>query len=198
MTKKKFFGGCAIVVVLCIGVTLVVATVSVYLENKEIKGSFGETIAEMCHPPAGGQASKDNLPEAGAAPLKTVVFPNGLPQYHAWHTELPDDLRASGKDDVQIVVCIEELEPKIVEKCEYRETDKEDTLFTIARQQPVSEAVVLNAQTGKRIAELRLRGGMPNECPENYTALEDTTQYFNGKAVEYNDFLTAIEPLLRQ
>lgn len=193
--------GCILIVavscVVCAGVFIVAAFILAEQERKAVVDNYGETVAEMCNPPAGGAASNANLPTgtAGAA-LKAVALINDDNRRHAFHEDMPEDLRADDQAELQVVICVAEREIE-VENCEYVTDQADQTAdFNILRIQKVNDLILLNATTGQRIDELTVEGAMPEECKDSETGTKGSTKKLTGAAVTYNQFETAIRPVL--
>jgi hypothetical protein len=191
---KKFILGCAGVSLLT---CVVLVGVILYFYNKDSKRAeelYGKEIAEICNPPAGGDAAETNMPD-DPRPLSVAVMDADSTFLHEWHDDLPSDFRAGNRDELRVVICVE-MESQVVESCPYYTEDDSDKTFMIERVRQDAHLILLNAESGQRISELTVQGESPNECPNTARGrVGDTTQY-KGDKPSYNDFLVAIQPLL--
>lgn len=190
MTRRKFillFGTLA--AILCV-VVVAVALYSIEQEKKEIRDKYGSEVADMCDEPGGGTADVANLPGTNGQFKFLVLTDTGT--YHEWHDKLPADLRAEDKETLSAVICLES-HTTTVESCPYTDPkDETKTVFTIERVRPYLDMILLNPQTGARIAERTIQGGEPDACPDEAKGTKGSTVTKKGRAVAYNDFYTAL------
>jgi hypothetical protein len=190
MTRRKFlfiFGAFAAVV--CV-VIVAIAMYSIEQEKKEIREKYGSDVAKLCDEPGGGNAAITNLTSTGQ-PLKFLVL-TADGTYHEWHDKLPGDWRAEDSDSLSAVVCLES-HSTMVETCPYTDPkDETKTVFTMNRVRPTMDMILLNPQTGARIAELTIQGGEPDACPDEAKGTKGKTVEKKGRDVSYNDFYTAL------
>ena len=190
MFKKILMLG-GIILILCIALT----ALGLFLLEKErgdVKEAYGENVADMCDPPAGGQARFSLRPEGD---LKAAVLEVDDSLWHEWHEDLPDNLRADDRDSLGVVICVEEGK-EVIERCPYQ-IQGEDGDFTVIREQTYAELIYLNAETGERFLESRVTGGEPDECPDTFRAREGSTQTLDSPRVEFNDFFIEVNDVLR-
>jgi len=135
-------------------------------QREKVHDTYGQTIAEICDPPVGGIASLANLPGHPNKP-KILLLETDDTLMHQWHEDLPDEMRATSRETLDIVVCMKDSS-ETIETCDYRDDKKTSTvIFTIKRIQKNLELVLLNADSGLRIAELTVEGGIPDKCPDS-------------------------------
>lgn len=183
-----------LVAILCVAFVVYALYVSAQ-QKKEIRDKFGSNVGSMCKAPGGGTADVANLTNK-TAPLKFLVLTSSG-MYHDWYKKLPAEIKATDKASLSAVVCLE-TSTKQIESCPY--TDPKDTtknLFTINRVQPITTMILLNPDTGARIAEVTIQGGMPDKCADTAKAKKGSTVTQSGASVTYNDFYTALTDFVK-
>jgi hypothetical protein len=188
-TRRKLTLAVLGIIGLCICVTVAVVAYSIEQEKKEIRDKYGSDVAKFCEEPGGGAADVANFSNADAEIRFLVLAGDGT--YDDWHDKLPTDVRATGKENLDVVVCKVKSE-KQIESCPYTDVNDENkVLFTINRVQPVLDVVLLSP-AGTRIAERTLLGGIPDKCPDEARGSKDSVQTKRGAEVSYNDFYTEL------
>ncbi len=180
--------GGLVLLIMCIGA--VIGMFVLEQEKKEVRDNYGNDVAKMCDTPGGGAADLANLSGGEDGYRFLILDDDGL--YHDWHDKLPNEMRAADGDELDVVICFEESSD-VLESCEYYVGDDEsDTAFTVERVRYETTMILLNAETGARIAETTIIGGMPDKCPDETRGREGEKQQEKGSAVSYNDFYTAL------
>lgn len=147
-------------ILIYLAISFVLGQVSAFMVRQE----YGERIATICTTPGGGATSMANAPKV-PKPWRALVLDGN--KKHGSNGDLPDDAQADGPDAIDVVVCVSEKRKSTVEECKYR-SRKDGTISYVDRKQYYHDLVVLNAETGLRIASLRVWGSAPNPCPQTY------------------------------
>jgi hypothetical protein len=146
-------------------ITLVLIAAAIYFVMGQVNAllvrqEYGERIATLCTTPGGGTTSLANAPKK-AKPWRALVLDDN--KKHKWMGKLPDDAQADGKDKIDVVVCVSDKGKSTIESCTFQSVS-DGHLFQVRRVQYYYDMVVLNAQTGQRIADLRAWGSAPSTC----------------------------------
>jgi hypothetical protein len=189
MSRRRLSIIIILLLIICCAGAVAIVVFTMEQEKAEIRDKYGEDVAKLCEEPGGGAADPANLTSADAQIKFLILTDEGM--YHDWHDKLPVELRAKDKDELDAVICLQSSS-KEIERCPYVDPkDESKTLFTIVREQPLVDVVLLNP-AGARIAEFTLSGGMPDECSDEARGTKDSVQKQRGKAVSYNDLYTAL------
>lgn len=153
------------------------------------KRAYGEAVTTMCLPPGGGQANLNNAPFEDK-PWRVVVMDED--RRHSWHKDLPAEARAEDRAALDLVVCVLEKHKQVVGDCPYLSTG--GTQFNIRRVQAYQDLVVLNVESGRRVADLRVWGAAPGPCPDTYFGTTNDT--IDGSDPQFRDFYYVIMNLV--
>ncbi len=162
------------------GVLVCVSAIAYLLvETITVRSRYGAELAGMCDPPTGGEASRDNFPfEADG--VKFLILDEGLQMRDLWQGDLPDDWKAETADEVDIVMCFDDAWVART-ACPLADGGSRE------REQHVVELVLLNADNGRRIADVTFEGSLPG-CPQ-----DDDTSRLRGDEVTVNEFVIWFE-----
>ena len=186
-----FCGGVGCICTVCCMVASIFVFVGYRVEVSAVTDAYGERLATICNPPAGGESSLQNLPEGGT-PFGLLVLKMDDRVRHRFHDELPLDWKAEDQAAVDVVVCVEDGEQEI-DRCEYEvEENSSRRIVEAARMQKTAHVVMLNAHSGLRIAEVTLEGAEPPVCPARYESLPAPRDRIEGDEVPVNDLITQI------
>jgi hypothetical protein len=164
--KSGLIGG-----IIFLGVALIVAGYFGYQEYSKwaFKQEFGEDIISLCQHPGTNIPNEFYGPDK-PKPWRAVVVDGD--KKHEWHGELPSEARADKRAEVDVVVCASTKGRQIIEECPYIGRG-DGTQYVVRRYIRYQDFIVLNAQTGERVADLRVPGAQPKTCPG--------TMYVNDK-----------------
>ena len=188
-----FCGTCGIIFCVCGIVFAMVGAINRQQEIGAVKDAYGERLAGLCDPVSGGEASLANVPE-GTPPFAVLILEGGDKVRHDWHDGQPFGWVAEDEASTQLVACVTDIE-MVVETCEVRDDDR---IRDVDRNQMSAEVVLLNAETGRRIAATTLQGPEPPVCPEDYDTVRNQYSTFgiDGDGVDINEYVTWVESVV--
>ena len=194
--KNCVTGLAALLIIIIFGV--IIFTLWRQQQRQQLVDAFGEDLLNLCNPPGGGLTNPANWPHKPGHAMKLLLLEQGTSNLHEWHDELPDDLRADERDQVDLVVCMGGTGEEILRTCEYYWTDTgfEPLLFTVELARPVMHLTIINGQTQLRIVEKPLGGYAPTECPDRQVARYGSTVLKVGEDITQDGFVRAIRSYL--
>ncbi len=83
------------------------------------------------------------------------------------------------------------MQTQPVENCPYFRSDG-SLIFTVQRTQPYAPVTVINAATGRRIADVFVLGGLPKACEDQRYDQQGSATVYEGNQPDANAFLRAI------
>lgn len=151
-----------------------------YREWQEMETVFGEALLSMCRSEYYDDVG--TFPSFEGSPRFLIIEESGLPG--SWHRKLPENLRADGAEEVDLVVCLDYAEDVEVSECEY-------TGWKVIRRFRLARNVfVVDPQTGKTVASTTLYGDAP-VCPQ----VTDTSKSITGTQPKFDSLLTWLRAL---
>jgi len=145
---------------------------------------YGKEIASLCTAPVSGQATNAVLPPK---PWHALVIEGD--KQHLWHNRLPDEVRATGRDSVDAVICLSPTRSAVVEECAARTIVAEE--HTIPRIQYYRDVTIFSAQTRQPIGTLRVYGAAPQDCGP-FVQVTQKGVVFKGEQPTFRNFYDTI------
>lgn len=136
-------------------------------QNNETYGA----LAEACY--GNGVAAAAAYSEASGTHLAAGMRLSGK-DYSSYNYVIPDKALAKGVADAELVVCLQEEQKELLERCPYSKDDDDEDISFVERYGYEVEVTIVEAQTGKTVAEKKLKGDEPREC-------EDYEEFPKGK-----------------
>jgi hypothetical protein len=185
-----FCGVCGVLCCILAIIGFIVGTITRQQELGAVRDAYGERLAGLCDPVSGGEASLNNVPD-GERPLGVLILEADDKIRHDWHDGQPLGWVAEDESSTQMVACVMDIET-LVETCENPDDDR---IRDVDRNQMSAEVILLNAETGRRIAETTLQGPEPPICPEDYETVRTRYSTFgiDGDPVDINEYVTWVE-----
>jgi hypothetical protein len=159
-------------------------------ERQALIDAYGEDVVAMCKAPGGGTSNRANVP-ASPRPWKVLLLTHGDEVKHEWHDDLGPDLRADDKEELAIVVCVHEQKERVVEEQPYA-LERGGGTFVVQRVQYYVDIVLLNAETGRRIAEFPVQGNPPDPLPDYYRGSQGSIEKLYGEEVQASSVAFAL------
>lgn len=158
----------------------------------EFVAKFGTDIPAMCR-----QMNDDTRPIATGYAVNYLMMRTLLldekGNYHPMQDEVSAPFAASSRNDLNLLVCIED-DVDIIEICEYYDEEHPGiTKFTISRLQHTMRVVLLDPATDSYVGEFTVVGGWPDECPDQ--ARSDHKHIF-GSDITYIEFMATLNQAL--
>lgn len=176
--------------IVCIGSIVLLQEIMFKEASDDIKEAYGDRIASLCDPVPDTGDVLTRMP-TGPTPYQVLVLEAGTSRTHAWHNALTASQRATGQADVDLVVCVRKVE--LEGRWNSCETSDGGRWVYDAPDKPLTEAIILNATTGERIARLRFL----NLEEDRYLCEADTFFSLMGDGhATPADFVTAIAPYI--
>jgi hypothetical protein len=177
-----------ILIACCVGMFLIGQQAS--RDAQAMEDEFGSLIA-VCK---GGsvEGAAVYAPGSGVHPAMGVEPSYG--DILALETDLvPEEARPETLAETELVFCVEKREEVLVESCEYfpmDEEEDEEQIAIIEQYVYEREVTLIEAKTGKVVAQEVLRGTEPDECPEEAKFSEEgETKTEHGGTVSDEDVL---------
>ncbi|MDQ7027782.1 MAG: hypothetical protein Q9P44_19750 [Anaerolineae bacterium] len=184
----------SIFIVLAI-VGVIISAILSAIEEANVVKQYGDDIASLCQPPPVGLDSLENMPQ-GETPYRILLLDAGSKRRHDWFAQLPSTWRAEDEEAVALVGCVEE-ERETIETCTYERASARSSTYTvrIERQQFTTTLILLNVDSGRRIASHVVDGASPRECPADDESVTGSSTIVGEKA-PLGDFASWLEPFI--
>jgi len=155
----------------------------------EMRKAYGEDTLALCSPPVTTDPDMRNFPTT-VGPYKSILIGIGEDTIHDWQDLLPAEVQAKNRAELDLVFCVGEIRDEVVEECPYY--NETGYVFGVRRFQPFIPVGVINPQTNRLIAELKVIGGPPRNCEARREDERNTITNYDGVAPNENAFIRAI------
>jgi hypothetical protein len=106
---------------------------------------------------------------------------------HSWTYDLAVDWLPYTPEQLELVVCLGDLEKNKIQKCDYVNEITRVYLFSITRYRYERDVALYSSYTGYRINSTTLRGSYPDACPARASSWQSQ---ITGSSIEVSDMAT--------